>query len=269
MNILVCLKQILDPEIPARDFRVDASRREVERGAASLVTNIFCENALETALQLRERAGGATITVLSYGQPSAEDSLRKALAMKADAAALVTGDGNPNPDPLTTARVLAAAINKLGAFDLVMVGREAGDWGAGQTGGLLAEELGLPCVSFVDSIEPGADGKLRLKRQTDTGWEMLEAVPPVVVTVTNDEHNVPRIPKVRDVMMSYRQPLTTWTLDDLGIDVDEARAGNAFYEVAELGIPQKETRCEFVGGDTLDEKVEAFARRIIEVTGAM
>jgi electron transfer flavoprotein beta subunit len=98
---------------------------------------------------------------------------------------------------------------------------------------------------------------------------MFEAAPPVVVTVTNDEHNVPRIPKVRDVMLSYRQPLTVWTLDDLDIKADEARAGNNYSEVAELAIPQKETRCEFVAGDTLDEKVEAFARRIIEVTGAM
>ena len=250
MNLVVCLKQILDPEIPARDFRVDPVKREAERGAASLVTNIFCENALETALQFKE------------------DSLRKALAMKADAAALVLNDGHPHPDPLTVARVLAAAIRKLGGFDLVMVGREAGDWGAGQTGGLLAEELGLPCVSFVDQIE-NADSKLRLRRQTDTGWEILEAEPPVVVTVTNDEHNVPRIPKVRDVMMSYRQPLLQWTLDDLGIETDEARAGTTYYEVVDLSIPQKEMRCEFVTGDTLDERTQAFAQRIVAVTSAL
>ena len=268
MKILVCLKQILDPEIPARDFRIDPVKREAERGAANLVTNIFCENALETALQFRERISDATITVLCYGPATAEDSLRKALAMKADAAALVVNDGNQNPDPLTVARVLAAAIRKLGTFDLIMVGREAGDWGAGQTGGLVAEELGLPCVSFVDRIELN-DGKLRLKRQTDTGWEVLEAETPVVVSVTNDEHNVPRIPKVRDVMMSYRQPLTQWTLDDLDIAADEARAGNTYYEVAELSIPRKETRCEFVTGDTLDERVETLARRIVEVTRAL
>ncbi|HEX8494971.1 MAG TPA: electron transfer flavoprotein subunit beta/FixA family protein [Pyrinomonadaceae bacterium] len=268
MNILVCLKQILDPEIPARDFRIDPERREAERGAANLVTNIFCENALETALQLRERIGGVKITVLSYGQPSAEDSLRKALAMKADEAALVTDEGNPNPDPLAAARVLAAAIRKLGTFELIMTGREAGDWGAGQTGALIAEELRLPCVSFVDSIE-AASGKLKLKRQTDTGWEVIEAEPPVVVTVTNDEHNVPRIPKVRDVMMSYRQPLTKWTPDELGIDANDARDGNTYYEVSELFISQKETHCEFVAGDTLDEKVEAFARRIVEVTRSL
>src|SRR5829696_1498517 len=260
MNILVCLKQILDPEVPARDFRVDAARREAEQGSASLVTNIFCENALETALQLRERAGGGKITVLSYGRPTAEDSLRKALAMKADAAALVVNEGEGAPDPLAVAKVLAAAIKKLGEFDLVMTGREAGDWGAGQTGGLLAEELGLPCVCFVDTIEAGG-GTLRFRRQTDAGWEVFEAAPPVVVTVTNDEHNVPRIPKVRDVMMSYRQPLTKFTLADLGL---AAGAENDYYEVAELFIPQKETRCDFVSGDTLDEKVEAFARHIVK-----
>src|SRR5215213_5516810 len=115
MNILVCLKQILDPEVPARDFRVDAARREAEQGSANLVTNIFCENALETALQLRERAGGGKLTVLSYGRPTAEDSLRKALAMKADAAALVLNESEgAAPDPLAVARVLAAAARKLG-----------------------------------------------------------------------------------------------------------------------------------------------------------
>jgi electron transfer flavoprotein beta subunit len=264
MNILVCLKQILDPEVPARDFRVDGARREAEQASANLVTNIFCENALETALQLRERGVDARITVLSYGRPSAEDSLRKALAMKADAAALVINESEVTPDPLAVARVLAAAVRRLGDFDLIMTGREAGDWGAGQTGGLLAEELGLPCISFVDTIEAAGVG-LRLKRQTDSGWEVFEAAPPVVVTVTNDEHNVPRIPKVRDVMMSYRQPLTKFTHADLGLAAD----GNAYYEVAELFIPQKETRCDFVNGDTLDEKVEAFARRIIEVTRSM
>jgi electron transfer flavoprotein beta subunit len=268
MNILVCLKQILDPEIPVRDFRIDPIKREAERGAANLVTNIFCENALETALQFRERGCEARITVLCYGPTSAEDALRKALAMKADAAALVINDGNQNPDPYTTARVLAAAIRKLGSFDLIMVGRESGDWGAGQTGGLLSEELDLPCVSFVDQIEQ-SDGKLRLKRQTDIGCEILEAELPVVVTVTNDEHNVPRIPKVRDVMMSFRQPLTQWKLEDLDIAVDEAHAGNSYYEIVELMIPQKESSCEFVTGDTLDERVETLARRISEVTRSL
>jgi electron transfer flavoprotein beta subunit len=268
MKILVCLKQIIDPEVPARDFRVDPVKKQAERGSANLVTNIFCENALETALQFRDRAAGSKITVLSYGPATAEESLRKALAMKADAGVLVVNDGNPTPDPLTVARVLAAAARKLGGFDLIMLGREAGDWGAGQTGGLVAEELGLPCISFADTVE-AAGKKLRVRRQTDWGFEVLEAELPLVLTVTNQEHNVPRIPKVRDVMMSYRQPLTKWTVDDLGIDAAAARAGNVYSEVAELGIPQKETKCDFVTGETLEEQVADFAKRLAQVSGAV
>jgi electron transfer flavoprotein beta subunit len=267
VNILVCLKQILDPEIPAREFRVDAIKREADRGNSNLVTNIFCENALETALQFREKNTDAKITVLSFGPATAEDSLRKALAMKADAAALVINDRLNNPDPFTVSRVLASAIRKLGPFDIVMVGREAGDWGAGQTGGLLAEELSFPCVAFVDQIETW-NGGLRLKRQTDAGWEVLEATTPVVLTITNDEHNVPRIPKVRDVMTSYRQPLTQWTLEDLNLATVDGD-GSDYYEVIELGIPDKESHCEFVTGDTLDERVETLAKRITELTSAL
>ncbi|MEO8036812.1 MAG: electron transfer flavoprotein subunit beta/FixA family protein, partial [Acidobacteriota bacterium] len=244
--------------------RVDSGRREAERGSADFVTNIFCENALETALQFRDRAPGTTITALSFGPESAEDTLRKALAMKADAAALVVSDSVANPDPLAIARVLAAAIRKLGSFDLILTGREAGDWGAGQTGALLAEELGLPCISFADSLDLASDGRLRVKRQTESGWEVLEAQTPVVVTITNDEHNVPRIPKVRDVMMAHRQPLTQWTLADLGVGAE-----NEYYDVVSLSIPQKDSHCELVAGDTLDQKVEMLAQRLLDVTASV
>jgi electron transfer flavoprotein beta subunit len=265
MNIIVCLKQILDPEIPARDFAVDKTKLEAERGSATLVTNIFCENALETALQLRERTGSGTITVLSYGAPSAEDSLRKGLAMRADQAVLVINENETKPDPLAVARILAAAIRTQPPADLVMVGRESGDWGAGQTGALLAEELKLPCISFVDHLEE-RDGKLIVKRQTDNGWEVFEATPPLLVTITNDEHNVPRIPKVRDVMSSYRQTLTTLKVSELGIEANE---NNDYYEIVDLFVPQKETQCEFVQGDTLDDRVDVFAQRITSVINAL
>ena len=268
MKTLVCMKQILDPDLPARDFQIDTERREARRGSANLVTNIFCENALETALQLREKAGGE-ITALCYGGDQAEDVLRKALAMTADHAVLVPrGDGASNPDPASVAKVLAGAIGNLGGFDLVLLGRESGDWGVGQTGGLLAEALGLPSLSLVDDIQV-ENGKLRLRRQTDIGFEIAEGTPPAVLTITNNEANVPRIPKTRDVMMSYRKPLTTLTLADLGLDDDAVRAGNSFYEVADLFVPTKEVRCEFVEGDSIEEKVDALASRLVNVVNAV
>ena len=139
--------------------------------------------------------------------------------------------------------------------------------GRGQTGGLLAEELGIPCVSFAESFEPGSTaGTVLVKRQTDTGWEEIEVATPLVVTVTNHDKNVPRIPKTRDVMQSYRKPLEKWSLADL--DIDPAST-HEYYRVAELFIPKKETQCEFVEGDTLEEKVDALAQRINGVLSSM
>jgi electron transfer flavoprotein beta subunit len=267
MKTLVCMKQVLDPDVPARDFQIDAEKREARRGSANLVTDIFSENALETALQLRQAQPGE-ITALCYGGENGEDVLRKALAMTADHAVLVSREGASNPDPETVAKVLAAAIRKLGAFDLVLVGRESGDWGVGQTGGLLAGELGLPFLSLVDRIEVSGGG-LRLRRQTDVGFEVAECAPPALLTITNSESNVPRIPKTRDVMMSYRKPLQKWSVADLGLDAAAMKDGRSFYEIVELYVPKKDVRCEFVEGDSLEEKVGAFARKVAEVVNAV
>jgi electron transfer flavoprotein beta subunit len=262
MKILVCVKQILDPDVPARDFRIDPERKEAIRGGASMVPNVFCENALETALQLRDATGGS-VTALTFGTEEAEEVLRKALAMTADCAALVVRGDGPAPDALTVAQVLAAAARKLDTFDVVMVGRESGDWGVGQTGGLLAEELGLPMVALVDQVT-ASDGGVTMRRQTNYGFDTVQAQGQVLLTITNCEGNVPRIPKTRDVMKSYREPLTTWHVDELGIDT-----GCAIAEIVELSIPAREITCQFVEGDSLDDKVEAFARRIADVMGAL
>ena len=264
MNILVCLKQILDPELPSRDFRIDDSGRDADRSTAGLVINIFCANALEAALQFREKHGGK-ITVVTFGAPSAEEILRKALALRVDSAVLVKNDFTQRLNPWGVARVLAATIRKLGDFDLVMTGRESGDWGDGQTGGLLAEDLGRPCVSLVDELKTDAskNGKVQIRRQTDQGWEALEASTPLVITVTNNEHNVPRIAKTRDVMQAFRQPLTTLSLADIGVETQSIADDLACTDIVELSIPKKQTHCEFVTGDTLDERIGKFAQRIV------
>lgn len=263
MRILTCLKQILDPDLPAGDFELDADGRCARRGTAKLVANIFCENAIETALKLREGAGGE-ITVLSYGTEEAETALRKALAMTVDGAVLVLRQGPADPDPWSVARVLAAAVKKAGEWDLVLVGRESGDWGVGQTGGLLAEELGLPYLSLVDRIEAAEAGEVKVRRQTDSGFETARCRTPAVLSITNDETNVPRIPKTRDVMRSARQPIPRWTLAELGLDA-AALAGNEYYEVVELSLPDQRGQCHVVEGESLEDRVDQFAQRLGQV----
>jgi electron transfer flavoprotein beta subunit len=262
VKIIVCLKQILDPKVSADDSQADPIGSEIAWTNVNFVTDAFCENALETALQLREQSGGEIIALV-FGPENAEDTLRKALAMKADQAVLVVNDGRPHPDPLAVAQCLAAAIRKLGAFDLVMVGRKSADWSTGQTGGLLAELLGVPCVSFVDRIKVD-DDYLLVKRQTDQGWEMLEARPPLVMTIANNEFNAPRAPEAADLAGAANHPITRWTLEEIGVDASEIRAGGSYYEVVDLELPAKDANCEFMTGDSLEEKVDGLARRIVE-----
>lgn len=265
MNILVCIKQILDPEISPRDFQIDQDKKTAAAGNANFVTNIFCENAVESALQLREKTGGE-ITALSFGSESAEDALRKALALKIDHACRIDNPGIAHAGSDGAAFVLAAAIrklsdSKLGDFDLIMLGREAGDWGEGRTAGMLAEQLELPFISFVDAIER-KDGTLQLGRQTDFGREELTASTPLVISITNNDTNVPRIPKTRDIMKAHRKDLTTWALSDIGLDEDAVRAASAQTEIIELSLPEKQGDCQYAEGESAEEKVAAFAKLI-------
>jgi len=263
MKTLICLKQILDPEISPRDFQIDSERLEAAAGSANLVTNIFCENGLETALQLRDNIGGE-ITALTFGGEPTEEILRKALALKVDHAYRVDAIGTARFGSDSSALVLAAAVRKLGAFDLIMLGREAGDWGEGRTAGLLAEHLELPFVSFVDRIESD-DAGVRLERQTDFGREQLSVNLPVVMSITNNDANVPRIPKTRDIMMAHRKELTTWSLQDIGLDEEAVRRQAAATQVVELFVPEKTGDCEFISGDSAEQKVAALAEKITEV----
>jgi len=263
MKIIVCLKQIIDPEVSPRDFQLDREALQAALGSASLVTNIFCENALETALQLRDRSSGE-ITAVTFGPEESEEVLRKALALRVDSAVHLVNPGILHSGSSGAALVLAAAIRRLGEFDLIMLGREAGDWGEGQTAGLVAEELGLPCVAFVDGIESDSDGVL-VQRQTDVGREELHARLPLVVSITNNDANVPRIPKTRDIMLAHRKELTSWSLEDIGLDADAVRDAAVRSEVVDLFIPEKDVNCEFVPGESIDERIQEFAQRVAEI----
>lgn len=266
MKILICLKQILDPEIPPRDFKIDPVQLIADPGSANLVTNIFCENALELALQLRQ-ATAAELTALTFGPAQSEEVLRKALALKVDRAVRLDNPLGPRCGSLAVSAALAAAVQHLGQFDLILLGREAGDWGEGQTAGYVAERLGLPSISFVDQIVVDGD-QLQLRRQTELGIERWVSGLPLVVSVTNSEGNVPRIPKTRDIMLAHRQPLDQLTLGDVGLSDADLQPYLAAIEVVELCVPQKDMQCEMISGETAAQRIERLADCICEVVRA-
>jgi electron transfer flavoprotein beta subunit len=253
MKIVVCIKHILDPELPPSAFELDDGRRSAKVGKSALVLDPYSGNALEMALQIKNQNDAVHVVALSYGGKKTEDSLRKALGVLADEAIHVVDQDENIPDAYGTARVLAAAIKKIEPVDLVLCGRQAGDWDDGMVGPLVAEYLEKPCVCFANKLDVSGD-KLTVTRFVEDGTQVLEAVFPIVVTVTNDEKNVIRIGKVRNVMKAHRKPIEQMVTAELILNDDDAPKRRAFEELIELYQPVRESICEIVEGENPEEK---------------
>jgi len=266
MRIVVCVTQILDPEIPPSEFRLDAERRAAAEGIGQLVVSIFDENALEVALQLRERMAGreaVEIVALTVGPPSAADALRRALSLRADRAILISSAEGPPLDGIVVANLLKAAVERLHPVDLILCGRETGDWHGGVVGSFLAEALGWACVNFVSRIEVTDDGFL-MRRQSDEGWEIVRATRPAVATITNDDTNVPRLPKVRDTMMAARASIPVWTIPELVGEEARLWETSGRLQVRELIIPSLSKAIEWIEGETVQEKAARLVQALRE-----
>jgi len=263
MNVVVCIKQIIDPEIPAEQFKLDpASRRQV-RGGLSLVISAYDQNALEVALQLREKAGGK-ITALSLGEPEAQGAVKSAMGMGVDAGVLVSDPALAGSDSFGVAHILARAIQKIGVPDLVLTGCVSGDTGNKMVGPLLAEELGIPSLAFVSRIE-AKDGKVMARRIVEDGYELVEAPMPVVASILSDDTNVPRYSKLKDIMAAARKTVPVWKAADLGIDPSHVGPGGRRLEVRDVAVVHRDSRCDLVSGETPAEQAERLATRLREL----
>jgi electron transfer flavoprotein beta subunit len=263
MRIVVCIKQIIDPEIPAEQFKLDTATKRQVRGGLSLVISAYDQNALEVALQLKEKAGGS-VTALSLGEPEAQGAVKSAMGMGVDAGVLVCDPALTGSDPFGVAHILGKAIRKIGAPDLVLVGCVSGDTGDKMMGPLLAEELGLPCLTFVSRIEVG-EGVAVARRIVEDGYEVVEAPLPLVASILSDDSNVPRYSKLKDIMTAARKTVPVWKATDLGVDMAKVGTAGERLQLREVSIPQRDSRCEMVQGDTPAEQAERLAERLREL----
>ena len=263
MHIVVCIKQIIDPEIPPHVFQIDPVEKKQIRGRQVLVISTFDEVALEVAVQMKEKTD-SKVTALTIGESEAVEALHNALAMGADEAILISDPAFENLDSFGTAHILEAALRKVGEFDAVLCGRQAGDVEMGLVGPFLSEKMGLPCVTLAANMEP-ADGKMRLRRPIEGGYEVLETSTPFLATIMNDDSNVPRYVSVRGLRKAMRTEVPVWSAADLGIDPAAVGPEAAQIKLEELFVPEREIRCEFIEGDTGAEKGKQLALRLREL----
>jgi electron transfer flavoprotein beta subunit len=258
MKIVVTVKQVPDPDIPPTHFKVDeGARKVVPPAGVAPVMNGYDGNALEAALRLKEKHGGS-VTVLTVGGAEARDTLKRAIAMGADGAIHVNDPALADADSAVTASVLAAAIRKIGEFDLIISGRQASDTDAGQVPLGVAEILDLPSVAPVVSIEPSGSG-LKVHRMVEDGYQVVEVGLPALLAVSS-EIGEPRYPPLRGIMAAGRAQIPVWTAADLGVDVEGGRRAT----LRRLYVEQRDAHVDLIEADTPEEAGVELANRLRE-----
>src|SRR5438067_10480073 len=214
MKIAVCVKHV-----PEGTKRIDPSTKRLDRSGEGAL-NPFDANAVEEALRLKQATGEGEVLVVSLGPAKAQDALRKALAMGADRAVLISDAAAAGSDLVATSYALARVLERENP-DLVLLGQQAGDSDGAVLWAAVADRLRRPLVSQAAEITHG-DGKLAVKRQTEFGYDVIEAPVPAVVAVS-DAINEPRYPSLKGIMGAKSKPQETVSLSDLGVDGLESR----------------------------------------------
>jgi electron transfer flavoprotein beta subunit len=213
--------------------RLDPSTMRLDRSGEGAL-NAFDVHAVEEALRVKEATGDGDVVLVSMGRASALEAMRKALAMGADRSLLVSDDGAAGSDLVATSRVLAAALERQGA-DLVLFGQQASDSDGAVLWAAVADNLRRPLVSQAAELTV-ADGKVRVKRQTEFGYDVIEAPLPAVVAVS-DAINEPRYPSLKGIMGAKRKPQETVSPADLGLDADAVGPAGSRTEVYAASDP--------------------------------
>jgi electron transfer flavoprotein beta subunit len=254
VKIAVCVKHV-----PEGQSRIDPGSKRLDRSGEGAL-NHFDANAVEEALRLKADSDTEVVAV-TLGPERAADSLRKALAMGADRAVLVTDEAAAGSDLVATSAILAKTLERESA-DLVLFGQQASDADGAVLWAAVAERLRRPVVSQAAELTLN-DGTLRVKRQTEFGYDVIEAPLPAVVAVS-DAINEPRYPSLKGIMGAKKKPFETLSLSDVGVDAAQAGEAGSKTEVLTLGDPPSRgeaRKIEDSGGSAAQEIADFLAEK--------
>jgi len=256
MNVVVCVKQIPDPAVPgalSADHTLDRSGK--------LILDESDSYGVEMALQLVDTAGEGEVTLISMVPNGEVSGLRTALAMGAAKAILVSDDALAGSDALSTAKVLAKCVERAGGIDLVLTATESSDGYTGTIPAQVGELLGWPSLTFAKHIEI-ADGKVKIQRQTEAGYDIVEASLPAVASVTAGVVEL-RYPSFKGIMAAKSKPVDQVTVADLGLDASQVGWAGARQEITNVAqAPARQAGEKFEDDGTGAEKVVAFLENL-------
>ena len=246
IKIIVCVKQVIDPDAPVASLDIGEDN-SVSSKEKRFVLNGYDENAVEAALKIKDDVG-AEITVLSVGSDFENDVMKKPISMGADRLILIEDAMLLSADGFATADLLGKAIEKIGEFDLILCGRQASDWDNAYVPLVLSEILNIACVTLAQKIDVNTNG-VRIERVMPGGYQVVETEFPALITVSN-EIGSPRYPTIRGIMNAGRKQPDIWTSAEIGITTDSL---NKQSLIKNLSIPTSESDCEFLDSDSEEE----------------
>lgn len=248
MKIIVCVKQVPDTS----DIKWTENNTMVREGVESIM-NPFDEYALETAIRIKEANPDTTITAVTMGPPQAKDVLKRAIAMGADEAALITDKKFAGADTWATSHTLAAAIkNKIGEYDLIICGMYAIDGDTAQTGPGIAERLNIPQVTYAKAVEFSGGGSVIVKREVDEGVQKAEMQLPGLVCMLKCDYE-PRKPSIKGTMKANRTQIPEYNIEDIGLDPSEVGIKGSPTVVSKAFRPQPRDAGELIRAGSAEE----------------
>jgi electron transfer flavoprotein beta subunit len=257
MNIAVCVKQIPDPAVPGE---LDAETKTLKR-EGKLILDDSDAYGVEMALQLADKAGGGEVTLVSMAPNDEVSGLRTALAMGAAKAVLVSDPELQGSDSLSTAKVIAKAVERAGDIDLLVTATESTDGYTGTIPAQVAELLGWPSLTFAKHVEVG-DGKVTIQRQTEAGFDMVEAPLPAVISVTAGVVE-PRYPSFKGIMAAKNKPVDNAKVGDLGLSNDQVGWAGARQQIVSIeAAPERQAGEKIEDEGDAHEQIVAFLEQL-------
>jgi electron transfer flavoprotein beta subunit len=263
MHVIVCVKQVPDPEIPPSKFKIDpVTKQVVPPAGVPPVISVFDERAVEAACRLKDKFK-AKITAITMGSGKVADVIKHVYTMGVDEGTVLQDKAFENLDGFGTAYVLSKAIQKIGAYDLILCGRQAADWDSGQVGSILAEKMSIPIVTIARDIKV-IDNKLRVERVLRDGYQVVEVPMPCLITVSN-EIGLPRLPSGMGIITAARKKIPVWTAQDIQVDPAQLASAAGHTEIINLFVPTRESKVELVTGANTHEAAVKLAAKLREV----